>query len=199
MRSTIKKEKKKKKSFMAFAHITQETLPENAPVNILPQILPFWKRHVGEHIKGWCVERMAARCWRHCYYLEGHPPCPAQPTYGYADRPLRSTESNPFLWGLFDHSKTNWLLLPSSYFIKLFIHNPSRCGSCNPLSDLTVALVWFCSHCVSLTKKTFYTGALLLLKAQPISRIYHHHNNMVYVVISIERQVFKTYQKEKKN
>ena len=40
MRSTIKKEKKKK-SFMAFAHITQATLPENTPVNILPQILPF--------------------------------------------------------------------------------------------------------------------------------------------------------------
>ena len=40
MRSTIKKEKKKK-SFMTFAHITQATLPENAPVNILPQILPF--------------------------------------------------------------------------------------------------------------------------------------------------------------
>ena len=41
MRSTIKKKKKKKKSFMAFAQITQATLPENAPLNILSQILPF--------------------------------------------------------------------------------------------------------------------------------------------------------------
>lgn len=40
MRSTIK-EKKKKKRFVAFDQITQATLPENAPVNILPQILPF--------------------------------------------------------------------------------------------------------------------------------------------------------------
>ena len=40
MRPTIRKNKKKK-SFMAFAQITQATLPENAPLNILSQILPF--------------------------------------------------------------------------------------------------------------------------------------------------------------
>ena len=122
-------------------------------------------------------------CWRRCYYLEGHlSPCPAQPTYGYADRPLRSTESNPFLWGLFDHAKTNWLLLPSSFFIKLFIHNPSRCGLVCPtyrlnpyLGFVPAALVWW----KLLTLQC--TGAFLLLKAKRISRICQDHNNLMLV------------------
>ena len=49
------------------------TLPENALLNILPQILPFWKWYVGEQINGWCIERRAAEgvaiIWRATYPL----------------------------------------------------------------------------------------------------------------------------------
>ena len=52
------------------------TLPENALLNILPQILPFWKWYVGEQINGWCIERRAAEgvaiIWRATYPLVQH-------------------------------------------------------------------------------------------------------------------------------
>ena len=148
----------------------------------------------------WKVVVLKKGCWRRCYYLEGHlSTCPAQPTYGYADRPLRGTESNPFLWGLLIKLKLIDFssLLRTSYNFSSII--PPNVGRCNPLTDLTLGLFLFSLRKFDENFLRYTVHILLLLKAKLISRIYHHPNNIVNDNQFRKSGFKKTYQKKKKN